>query len=177
MPENQSKEPQNSESSEPKKRTTEPTKRNTKDLFVGRTLGHCKILEKINEGGTAYIYKAFNTSFKLNRVVKILKPALSDEADFYVRFIQEAQLTARLDHPNILRVFDTGEINGHYYIEMEYIEGKSLRSYISERSKISEKEVLTIASQLVKALHYAHSVKGCGRTGHLRTRNFCPEGR
>lgn len=152
-----------------KRKPAEPGKRNKKDLFVGKTLGHCKILEKINEGGTAYIYRAFNTSFKLHRVVKILKPALSDEEDFYVRFIQEAQLTARLDHPNILRVFDTGEINGFYYIEMEYIEGKSLRSFISERSKISEKETLTIASQLVRALNYAHNVRIKAPSGEMIT--------
>ena len=90
------------------------------DPFVGSTIGNCQIIEKINEGGTAFIYKAHNIPFDLDRVVKILKPSLMDEEDFFIRFRQEAQLTARLDHPNILRVFDTGEVNGYFYMEMEY---------------------------------------------------------
>ena len=96
------------------------------DPFIGKTIGNCGILEKINEGGTALIYKAHNTPFDLDRVIKILKPSLIDDEDFFQRFRQEAQLTARLDHPNVLRVFDTGEVNGYFYIEMEYITGQTL---------------------------------------------------
>ncbi len=129
------------------------------DPFIGKKIGNCEVHEKLNEGGSAYIYKAFNTSFKMFRVLKILKPSLTDEEDFYFYFLQEAQLTARLDHPNILRVFDTGMADGHLYIEMEYIEGMTLRDLISKHSKISERETLNIASQLVKALKYAHDAK------------------
>ncbi len=136
-----------------------PKGQSSSDPFIGKTIGHCEIREKLNEGGTAYIYRAFNTAFRLNRVIKILKPSLSDEDDFFIRFSQEAQLTARLDHPNILRVFDTGEVNGYFYIEMEYLEGKTLRTLISEQKKISERDILNIGTQLVKALNYAHNVK------------------
>src|SRR5258708_6471083 len=79
------------------------------DPFLGQMVGHCKIMEKINEGGSALIYRAHNLTFNLDRVIKILKPALAEDEDNFERFKQEAQLTARLDHPNILRVFDTGE--------------------------------------------------------------------
>jgi len=144
-------------------------RKTSSDPFIGKMIGHCEIREKINEGGTAYIYRAFNTSFKLNRVVKILKPALSDEDDFFIRFTQEAQLTARLDHPNILRVFDTGEAEGYFFIEMEYLEGRTLRSLISEQNKISERDILNIASQLVKALNYAHNVKIKSPSGEMIT--------
>lgn len=129
------------------------------DPFVGRTIGNCEIREKISEGGTAYIYRAYNTRFELDRVVKILKPSLTDEMDFYLRFTQEAQLTARLDHPNILRVFDTGEADGHFYIEMEYIQGITLRQMIASHNRINEREILRIVSQLLKALDYAHNIK------------------
>ncbi len=142
-------------------------RKSSTDPFIGRKLGHCEIREKINEGGTAYIYRAFNTSFKLNRVVKILKPALSDEDDFFMRFTQEAQLTARLDHPNILRVFDTGEVDGYFFIEMEYLEGRTLRSLISELNKISERDILNIGIQLVRALNYAHNVRIKSPSGEM----------
>jgi serine/threonine protein kinase len=143
---------------EPRVETAQPTSPRN-DPFIGKKIGNCEVREKMNEGGTAYIYKAFNTSFKMFRVLKILKPTLTEEQDFHVFFIQEAQLTARLDHPNILRVFDTGVVDGHFYIEMEYIEGETLRNLIAKKCKLSERETLHIASQLVKALKYAHNVK------------------
>jgi serine/threonine protein kinase len=142
-----------------------PTAVSQVDPFIGKTIGNCEILEKINEGGTAYIYKAHNIPFDLDRVIKILKPSLSDEEDFFQRFRQEAQLTARLDHPNILRIFDTGEVNGYFYIEMEYITGQSLREYMSANPKVSERDVLSIALQVVRALEYAHNVKMAGSNG------------
>jgi serine/threonine protein kinase len=129
------------------------------DPFVGKVFGNCELREKMNEGGTAYIYRAHNQRFKLDRVIKILKPSLTEEEEFFVRFVQEAQLTARLDHPNILRVYDTGEVEGYFYIEMENIAGQTLRSYLQSTSRIGERDVLNIASQVVKALDYAHNIK------------------
>jgi hypothetical protein len=115
------------------------------DPFIGKTIGNCQIIQKINEGGTAFIYKAHNIPFDLDRVVKILKPSLMDEEDFFVRFRQEAQLTARLDHPNILRVFDTGEVGGYFYMEMEYFPGWEERaaSRTSSASAYSRESVFS----------------------------------
>ncbi|HKP96056.1 MAG TPA: serine/threonine-protein kinase [Fibrobacteria bacterium] len=129
------------------------------DPFLGRMIGHCKILEKINEGGSALIYRAHNLTFNLDRVIKILKPALAEDEDNFERFKQEAQLTARLDHPNILRVFDTGEIGKQFYIEMEYVEGQSLRAYLASRIRVREADILGLASQIAGALEYAHNVQ------------------
>jgi serine/threonine protein kinase len=137
------------------------------DPFIGTTIGNCQILEKINEGGTAFIYKAHNIPFDLDRVVKILKPSLMDEEDFFIRFRQEAQLTARLDHPNILRVFDTGEVSGYFYMEMEYITGETLREYMITNPKISERDILSIGLQVTKALEYAHNVEISGPSGEV----------
>lgn len=128
------------------------------DQFIGKVIGNCRILKKINEGGTALIYKAYNTRFNLERVVKILKPVFTEEEEQFARFKQEAQLVARLDHPNILRVYDTGQVGGFFYIEMEYIEGQTLREYIRSHPKISEHEILNIAAQLTSALEYAHNI-------------------
>ena len=89
--------------------------------------------------------------------------------------MQEAQLTARLDHPNILRVFDTGEVDGYYYIEMEYIEGQTLRALVSQRNRLGERETLKIGSQLVKALNYAHNVKIKPPAGETIKKRPCPK--
>jgi len=137
------------------------------DPFIGKTIGNCQIMEKINEGGTAFIYKAHNIPFDLDRVVKVLKPSLMDEEDFFIRFRQEAQLTARLDHPNILRVFDTGEVGGYFYMEMEYITGQTLREYMISNPKINERDILSIAMQVTRALEYAHNVEISGPSGEV----------
>lgn len=129
------------------------------DPFLGQMVGHCKILEKINEGGSALIYRAHNLTFGLDRVIKILRPALAEDQDNFERFKQEAQLTARLDHPNILRVFDTGEIGRQFYIEMEYVEGQSLRTYLTSHIRVREADILGLASQIAGALEYAHNVQ------------------
>ncbi len=137
------------------------------DPFIGKTIGNCQIIQKINEGGTAFIYKAHNIPFDLDRVIKILKPSLMDEEDFFIRFRQEAQLTARLDHPNILRVFDTGEVGGYFYMEMEYITGQTLREYMTTNPKIGERDILSIGLQVTKALEYAHKVDMSGPSGEV----------
>ena len=137
------------------------------DPFLGQMVGHCKILEKINEGGSALIYRAHNLTFNLDRVIKILKPALAEDEDNFERFKQEAQLTARLDHPNILRVFDTGEIGKQFYIEMEYVEGQSLRTYLTSHIRVREADILGLASQIAGALEYAHNVQIKNANGEL----------
>ncbi len=129
------------------------------DPFIGRIVGNCRILEKINEGGSSFIYRALNVNFNLERVVKILKPALAEDRDYFEGFKQEAQLTARLDHPNILRVFDTGEIGRQFFIEMEYVGGQSLREFMHRQQRIREIDILGIASQIAQALDYAHHAR------------------
>ncbi len=129
------------------------------DPFIGQMVGNCQILEKINEGGSALIYRAHNLTFHLDRVIKILRPSLAEDQENFERFKQEAQLTARLDHPNILRVFDTGEIARQFFIEMEYVQGQSLRTYLQTHQHIREIDILGIASQIVGALDYAHNVQ------------------
>jgi serine/threonine protein kinase len=149
------------------------------DQFIGKTIGNCEIIRRINEGGTALIYQAHNTRFDLNRVVKILKPAFTEDEEYFIRFKQEAQLVARFDHPNILRVFDTGQVGGFFYIEMEYIEGQTLREYIRSSPKITEREILSIAAQLASALDYAHNVHiqshGSGEIHGILHRDIKPE--
>lgn len=131
----------------------------TKDPFIGKMAGKCLILERIGEGGTAFVYRAHNEAFQMDRVVKILKRELAKDLDFFPKFQQEAQLVARLDHPNILRVFDTGIFEDHFYIEMEFIRGMTLREYQQRHHRIPEKTVLEIALQIAKALRYAHEAE------------------
>ena len=99
--------------------------------MIGQTISHYKILEKLCEGGMGVVYKA--QDMKLDRLVaiKFLPPHLSASQENKARFLQEAKATAGLNHPNILQVHDIDEQNGSLFFVMEYIEGKTLRSYIA----------------------------------------------
>ena len=131
----------------------------SQDSFIGMVAGKCRLLERIGEGGTAYVYRAHNEAFQMDRVVKVLKRELSQDEDFFPKFQQEAQLVARLDHPNILRVFDTGLFEDHFYIEMDFIRGMTLRDFQLRHKRIPEKVILNIAVQIARALRYAHEAE------------------
>ncbi len=82
-----------------------------------------------------------------------------DRRDRIERFNREARATHRLNHPNIVTVYDYGEENGRYYIAMEFLEGNTLRNILQQRTALSVKEAVDITAQLLSALSHAHSHK------------------
>jgi tetratricopeptide (TPR) repeat protein len=96
------------------------------DPLVGTTLGGCQIIDVIGRGGMGVIYKARQLS--LDRVVamKVLAPKLANDFNFVTRFQREARAIARVNHPNILAVYDVGSQNDTYYMIMELIDGESV---------------------------------------------------
>ena len=116
-----------------------------------------EILGKIGTGGMADVYKA--KDHKLNRfvAVKVLKPEFREDTTFIRKFRSEAQAAAVLTHPNIVNVFDVVDDKGVYYIVMEFIEGITLKEYISKKGKLSVKESTSIAIQVSMGLEAAHS--------------------
>ncbi len=82
-----------------------------------------------------------------------------DRRDRIERFNREARATHRLNHPNIVTVYDYGEENGRYYIAMEFLEGNTLRNILQQRTALPVKEAVDITSQLLSALSHAHSHK------------------
>ncbi|HET7376629.1 MAG TPA: protein kinase, partial [Anaerolineae bacterium] len=99
--------------------------------LVGTRLGQYQILERISRGGSSTVYKAYHA--KLNRLVavKVLSPHFIDEEGFLERFQREAQAVARLDHPNILPVYDYEQTSEVVYIVMRYINTGTLRDMIT----------------------------------------------
>ena len=114
-----------------------------------------EILELLGRGGMGVVYKARQP--KLNRIValKILAPERVAEPKFAERFEREAQALARLNHPNIVTVYDFGEVDGLYYLTMEFVDGMSLRRLLQTR-KIEPKEALAIVPKICEALQFAH---------------------
>lgn len=127
-------------------------------IKVGMMIGgRYEIMEKIGTGGMSDVYKA--RCHKLNRLValKVLKQEFSENASFVANFRTEAQAAARLEHPNIVNVYDVGEENGIYYIVMELVEGITLKKYIEKKARLSYKEAVSIAIQVALGLEAAHN--------------------
>ena len=121
--------------------------------MIGTTISHFQILEKLGEGGMGVVYKAQDT--KLNRAValKFLPAHLSASEQDKARFLQEAQAAASLNHPNICTIYGIDEHEGHIFIAMELVEGRTLRE---ENRSFSVKQTVDIGVQIADGLAAAH---------------------
>jgi serine/threonine-protein kinase len=115
-----------------------------------------QILRTIGEGGMANVYLAHDLILDRDVAVKILRGDLADDEKFVRRFQREAISASSLSHPNIVEMYDVGEDNGKYYIVMEYVEGKTLKSLIKKRGSLTLPEVIDIMTQLTSAIACAH---------------------
>jgi hypothetical protein len=108
-------------------------------------------------GGMATVYKAYQP--KLNRYValKLLSPTLSGDPTFLHRFQAEARSTARLEHPNIVPIYDMGQANGGIFIVMRFIDGGTLQQLLDRERRLPINRALHITTQVASALDYAHS--------------------
>jgi len=115
-----------------------------------------EILEEIGRGGFAVVYKARDTA--LDRVValKVLHPYWTADPGFAARFQREARAAAGLRHPNIVTVYEAGEINGQLYIAMEYLPGRTLQALLEEEGALPLERALPILEQVADALDHAH---------------------
>lgn len=115
-----------------------------------------QIIKSIGEGGMANVYLAYDTILDRNVAVKVLRGDLATDEKFVRRFQREALSASSLSHPNIVEVYDVGEDNGQYYIVMEYIEGKHLKSLLKKRGKLTVSEVIDIMLQITDGMACAH---------------------
>ncbi|MGO8930569.1 MAG: protein kinase domain-containing protein [Limisphaerales bacterium] len=122
---------------------------------IARQFPQLEVLECLGRGGMGVVYKARQP--RLNRFValKILAREKEKDPRFAERFTREAQALARLNHPNIVTVYDFGETNGLYYLLMEFVDGMSLRQLLQSR-KLAPEEALVIVPSICEALQYAH---------------------
>lgn len=119
--------------------------------------GKYAIQGEIARGGMGIIYKAMHTTLNRTVAIKVLNPQYTGDSAFLKRFQREARAMARLDHENIIRVFDVAEEQGSHYIVMEFFGGKDLKQIILERGRFLPEETLSIATQIASALAYAHA--------------------
>lgn len=125
--------------------------------MIGRVLGgRYEILEAIDSGGMAYVYKALCHKTDKTVAVKILKQTFSNNPDYVKRFKKEAQSAFSLEHENIIHVSDIGCDDGIYYMVMEYVQGSTLKALIDKNGRIAERDAILYAIQICSALSAAH---------------------
>ena len=130
------------------------------------TLGKYSLIASLGQGGMAKVYLALMAGpagFNKLLVVKALREdMLSASEEFVQMFLDEARLSARLNHPNIVQTYEVGESEGRYFIAMEYLEGQALRAVQRKLDPpgMPLDEELRVLADTARGLHYAHELKG-----------------
>ena len=127
-------------------------------ITPGSTIGNrYQVTSVLGVGGMGVVYKAQDRELGEPVAIKTLKPEMvASDSSALERFKSEIKLARRISHRNVVRTHDLGEMNGLYYITMEYVEGTSLKDLIRARGRLPASAVLPIAKQLCRALEVAH---------------------
>src|SRR6266568_6693866 len=128
----------------------------SKELSTNTTLSHYRIVSKLGAGGMGEVYLAQDTKLDRKVAIKFLHEEFSKNADKLGRFIQEAKAASALNHPNILTVYEIGEVDGKNYISTELIDGQTLREHLSQKEALPLNTILKIGVQVAEALSAAH---------------------
>jgi serine/threonine protein kinase len=144
--------------------------------------GKYRLLKKLAQGGMAEIFLAIQhgpSSFEKVVVIKRMLPELCVSSDFVQMFLDEARVAARLDHPNIIRIYDFGDFEGQYYLAMEYVPGEDLASIVQQckrtRTKIQVELVVDLMISAAEGLHHAHEMQdGEGNSLDIVHRDVSP---
>ena len=133
-----------------------PPPKPANDLDETSSLGKYKIEKKIGAGGMGAVYLAFDQQLKRTVALKVLPKDKADNKTLVRRFKAEGQAGAQLEHPNIVSVFESGEIDGYLYLAMEYVEGLDAYELLKKRGVLPAKRSLEIIRQVVQALDHAY---------------------
>jgi tRNA A-37 threonylcarbamoyl transferase component Bud32 len=126
------------------------------DSRIGTILAGYRIEERIGRGGMSVVYRADHIRLKRKVALKLLAPDLAEDDAFRERFLRESQLAASLDHPNVVPIYDAGEVEGLLYIAMRYVEGTDLKALLRREGAFPPDRAVALAAQLASALDAAH---------------------
>jgi serine/threonine-protein kinase len=118
--------------------------------------GRYRVLRRLGAGGMADVYLAEDSTLGRRVAVKVLLKRYAGDESFVERFRREAQAAARINHPNIVNIYDWGPVDGTYYIVMEYVEGETLKDHIRREGRYNPGEAVRIALELLAGVQVAH---------------------
>lgn len=122
---------------------------------AGLQVGPYRIMEQLGQGGMATVFKAYHASLDRYVAIKVLHQAFMEDPNFLARFQREARLVAKLEHPNIVPIYDYAEYEGQPYLVMKFIEGETLKARL-QQGPLSPAEVSRMVELVGSALTYAH---------------------
>lgn len=128
-----------------------------KDPLVGRVLdGRYHVKSRMARGGMATVYEAVDSRLDRTVALKVMHPGLAEDEEFVSRFIREAKSAARLSHPNVVAVYDQGADDGHVFLAMEHVRGRTLRDLLREAGRLNPRQALDVLEPMLAALGAAH---------------------
>jgi serine/threonine-protein kinase len=137
--------------------TTSPSARNVDPLIGQLVASRYRVLSQLGEGGMGNVYRAVQESIEKKVALKVLKAEYSSSPDMVVRFHREAVSACRIKHPNVVDVFDLGQLSdGRFYIAMDLLEGRDLGQVITQGGPLVPARAVHIALQICRALNAAH---------------------
>jgi len=132
----------------------------TEDALIGKQLGEYSLEALLAQGGMARVYRAVDVRLKRYVVVKVIDPPFHNDPDYIMRFEREAQAIARLDHPNIVRLYRFDEQDDWLYMAMQHIQGADLGTvlagYRADKEFMQPDDARRIIAEVCSALDYAH---------------------
>ncbi len=122
---------------------------------IGENVGPYRITEQLGQGGMATVYKAYHAALDRYVALKVLHPAFNEDKTFELRFQREARVVAKLEHPNIVPIYDYAEHEHRPYLVMKFIEGETLKARLA-RGPLTAGEIQKVVDSVGAALSYAH---------------------
>ncbi len=130
------------------------------DPLVGQVIAdRYRIISRIGEGGMGQVYLAEHVHMRRRCAVKFLNPDLAGNDFALKRFMREAENASRIDHPNVVTMYDFGESSGGVYLAMEFVDGESLRKRVERQGVLAPELIGSIVRQTASALQAAHALQ------------------
>ena len=123
---------------------------------TGKTMGGYEILQEVGRGAMGVVFKAKQTSMDRVVALKFLPKSMAQQDRLVQRFVREARAAGKLSHPNIVAVHDVGQMDGLYFISMEFVDGTTAHKLMQAQGPFREEDVLDIGLQIAAALKEAH---------------------
>ena len=120
-------------------------------------IGSYRLVRIVGEGGMGVVWEAVHSTTTERIALKVVRAEVAQDPEFRERFQREARVAKAIDHEHVVRVFDSGEIDGQLFMSMELVEGESLRSLLDARKRLEPAEAVSILTDVARGLEAAHA--------------------